>query len=946
MFQIAREFNVSNEAIISYLTGLKYQIRNHMTLLTDEMYDDVMKKFGDNVGDVHDDEYDFKRELKEKRAREKEKQLEEEKRYQEKVRASMLIQSKTAAQHKSAKAGGVGEVQISDEELKSQDAAAEEEKVQKLKKTTREKEITPAKDKVKSKTRKPSKGEVQEEDVTISPDAEEAVSELISPKKKVEPTLQEEKQKEVSEVTPETAAADKKEPKKKTEVDTKPDERSKPRDKVAEVKEEIKRRKEAAALPSDEAKVDKGKPKKKLRKKLKAKERLDQPGQSDEDGSEKKFKKKKKKDHVQEPAAEVKQEKFKKKGKKKKKFKISEEEVEESIRQTLSLMEDGGKGKKRRKRVKAVDDDYEDEEQILKVHEYISVSEFAAQMDLEPSDVIKKCLEYGILASINHRLDEDTIVTIADEFGYKVEIVPEYGSDKFEEQDEEEDAVPRPPVVTIMGHVDHGKTSLLDYIRNSNITESEAGGITQHIGAYEVSVNGRSITFLDTPGHEAFTAMRARGAQATDIVVLIIAADDSVMPQTVEAINHSKAAGVPIIVAINKIDKSNANPEMIKKQLAEHDILVEGWGGKYQCIEISAKFGEGVDKLLDSILLEAEMLELKANPDRLARGVVIESELDKGMGIVATVLVQKGTLKIGDPFISGQYSGRVKSLFNDKGDKTRKAAPSMPVQVLGFSGLPQAGDTFIVLESERDVKQISFNRQQIRREIEQRKIKHVTLDEISRRIKDGEVKELSIIIKADVDGSSEALSDSLVKLSNNEVAVNIIHKGVGAISESDVLLAMASDAVIIGFHVRPTVKAREIARREKVDIRIYTVIYDAISDVKDALEGLLEPEFEEKNLSVVEVRDIFKVPKVGTVAGCYVVSGKVTRNDKAKLYRDDKLIHDGRITSLKRFKEDVKEVASGFECGMAFENFDDIKVNDIIETYKIEEIKRKLIIPK
>jgi translation initiation factor IF-2 len=418
------------------------------------------------------------------------------------------------------------------------------------------------------------------------------------------------------------------------------------------------------------------------------------------------------------------------------------------------------------------------------------------------------------------------------------------------------------------------------------------------------------------------------------------------MPQTIEAINHAKAADVPIIVAINKIDKANANPEMIKKQLADRDVLIESWGGKYQSVEISAKSGIGIDKLLESIIVESEILELKANPDRLARGVVIESKLDKGKGIIATVLVQKGSLKVGDPFIAGQFSGRVRGLFNDRGQKTKEAGPSKPVMVLGFSGLPQAGDTFTVLESEKDTKEISFRRQQIKREQDFRKIKHLTLDQISKRIKEGQVKELSIILKGDVDGSVEAIGDSLSKLSNEEVAVKIIHKGVGAVSESDVLLASASDAVVIGFQVRPTIKAREIAQRENVDIRLYKVIYNAISDVKDALEGLLEPEFEEKNLSVIEVREIFKVPKIGLVAGCYVVSGKVTRNDKAKLFRNDRLIYDGKIDSLKRFKEDAKEVVGGFECGVALDGFDDIKVNDVIETYRLDEIKRSLVLAK
>jgi translation initiation factor IF-2 len=493
-----------------------------------------------------------------------------------------------------------------------------------------------------------------------------------------------------------------------------------------------------------------------------------------------------------------------------------------------------------------------------------------------------------------------------------------------------------------MGHVDHGKTSLLDFIRNSNIIGGEAGGITQHIGAYKVKDKDRLITLLDTPGHEAFTAMRARGAQATDIVILVVAADDNVMPQTIEAIDHAKAANVPIVVAINKIDKPNANIEMIKKQLSEHDVLIEEWGGKYQCIEISAKLGQNIDKLLESLLIEAEMLELKANPDRFAKGVVIESKLDKGKGVVATILVKKGTLKISDPFIVGQYNGKVRSMFDEFGKKHKTAGPSIPIQVTGFSGMPQAGDSFIVLKSEKDTKEISSKRQQLKREQDHRYFKHMTLDEISQQIKKGVVKELSLVIKADVAGSVEAINDSLSKLSTDEVTVNVVLKGVGAISESDVLLASASNAIILGFQVRPTIKAREVAKKEKVDIRLYKVIYDAISDIHDALEGLLEPDFKEENLGSVEVREIFKVPKIGTVAGCYVISGKITRNDLVRLYRQDKLIFEGHINSLKRFKDDVKEVVSGFECGIGLENYNDIKVGDIIESYKMIEVKRTL----
>jgi translation initiation factor IF-2 len=608
---------------------------------------------------------------------------------------------------------------------------------------------------------------------------------------------------------------------------------------------------------------------------------------------------------------------------------------------------DETKPKRRRRKTKeAVGEETEEVKQVIKVSEFISAAELADLLDVEPSEVIKKCLELGMMISINQRLDMDTIITVSDEFGYEVEVVQEYGADLIEKLEETEikdkEAKIRPPVVTIMGHVDHGKTSLLDYIRKSNIIADEAGGITQHIGAYEVTVNSRSITFLDTPGHEAFTAMRARGAQVTDLVVLIVAADDGVQPQTLEAINHASAAGVPIVVAINKIDKPGANAEVVKKQLAENNILVEEWGGKYQCAEISAKKGVGVDKLLDMILLEADVLELKANPDRPGRGIIIESKLDKGKGPVGTVLVQQGTIRVGQLFIAGQYSGKVRAMYNERNQKVLAAPPSSPVQIVGFDGVPQAGDTFVIMDSEREVREISAKRQQLKREQDFRRRRHITLDQISQRIRHGEVKELNIILKADVDGSIEALSDALLRLSNEEVAVKIIHKAVGGISESDVLLASASDAIIIGFQVRPTLQARDLAKKEDIDIRLYRVIYDAVEDVKSALEGLLEPEISEEITSTIEVRNTFRVPKVGTVAGCYVVSGKVIRNDLAKIYREDKLIHETRIASLKRFKDDVREVTSGFECGIGLEGFDDIKVGDIIETYKQVKTARKL----
>ncbi|MEK6756269.1 MAG: translation initiation factor IF-2, partial [Bacteroidota bacterium] len=535
-------------------------------------------------------------------------------------------------------------------------------------------------------------------------------------------------------------------------------------------------------------------------------------------------------------------------------------------------------------------------------------------------------------------------VDMADEFGFQVDFESEFTADiLFDVEDDPSTLKHRPPVVTIMGHVDHGKTSLLDYVRNANVVAGEAGGITQHIGAYEVTLEDeKQITFLDTPGHEAFTAMRARGAQVTDIVVLVVAADDNVMPQTVEAISHAQAAAVPIVIAINKIDKAEANPERIRQQLSEKAILVEAWGGKYQSVELSAKTGKNVNQLLERILLEAEVLELKANPDRLARGVVIEAELDRGKGIVATVLVKKGSLRIGDSFICGIWSGRVRAMFDERGRRVEVARPSQPVQLIGFDGIPQAGDELVALPSERETRDISLKRQQLKREQDFRQRRMITLDDISKQIKEGQVKDLPIIVKGDVDGSVEALSDSLMKLSTGEVKVVVIHKGVGAISETDVLLAAASRAVIIGFHVRPNLNARRLAEVEEVDIRLYNIIYNAINEVKSALEGMLAPSISEQILATVEVRDVFKISKVGTIAGCYVQDGKIVRNNKVRVVRDALVVFAGGIASLKRFKEDVREVEQGFECGVGLEGFNDIKVGDVIEAYTIVETKRKL----
>jgi len=643
-----------------------------------------------------------------------------------------------------------------------------------------------------------------------------------------------------------------------------------------------------------------------------------------------------------------------KKKKRVRRFEVDEREVKEAIRKTLMSMDDASapgraSARKRKRREREALEEKRLEEKsiagkLLKVNEYISVSELANLMSVPVSDVITKCIELGLMVSINQRLDVETITLVADEFEFDIELQEEYTSDAVEDSDDEQEELQsRPPVVTIMGHVDHGKTSLLDYIRRTNVVAGESGGITQHIGAYKVILdNGRSITFLDTPGHEAFTAMRARGAQLTDIVVLVVAADDAVMPQTIEAINHAQAAGVPIVVAINKIDKPGANPERLKQQLADRNILVEEWGGKYQSVEISAKHGTKVDQLLEKIILEAEILDLKANPERLARGVVVESELDKGKGITGTILVQKGTLKIGDPFIAGIYQGKVRAMFDERGNKVVEAPPATPVLVLGFEGPPQAGDSFVVVESERVARDIGIKRQQLKREQDQKQIHHLTLDEIAKQISIGGVKELPLIVKGDVDGSVEALADSLLKLSTEEVKINVIHKGVGGISESDVLLADASRAIIIGFHVRPNLNARKLAEKQRVDIRLYSVIYNAINEVKSALEGLLSPIISEEVTATLEVRDIFKVPKFGTVAGCYVLEGKIARSNKIRLIREGIVIFEGDIGTLKRFKDDVREVDAGYECGLNVANYNDVKVSDIIEAYKLIETKKTL----
>lgn len=635
---------------------------------------------------------------------------------------------------------------------------------------------------------------------------------------------------------------------------------------------------------------------------------------------------------------------------------LTEEEIQAQIKETLArLSEKGNKSKtskyRREKREEVRDrmaekaEMLEADKKLLKVAEFVSANQLAQMMNVQVTQIISTCMSLGLFVSINQRLDAETISIVAEEFGYKVEFGTAEDLESIGEEDKDapEDLISRPPIVTVMGHVDHGKTSLLDFIRKANVVAGEAGGITQHIGAYNINLpSGRSITFLDTPGHEAFTAMRARGAKLTDIAIIVIAADDSIMPQTREAINHAQAAGVQMIFAINKIDKPGANPDKIREALSTMNILVEEWGGKYQCQEVSAKMGKNIDLLLEKVLLEADMMDLKANPKRNALGSVIEASMEEGRGYVATILVQSGTLKIGDVMLAGSFSGRVRAMFNERGQKVDQAGPSHPVKVLGLSGAPTAGDKFNVMNDEREAREIANKRLVLQREQGIRTHKHITLDEIGRRLAIGDFKELNVIVKGDVDGSIEALSDSLLKLSTEKVAVNIIHKSVGAISESDVLLASASNAIIIGFQVRPSTSARKLAEIEEIDIRLYSIIYDAINEIKAAMEGMLAPEFEEKIVCNIEVREVFKITKVGTIAGCYVLDGKVTRNTKVRVIRDGIVIHTGALGSLKRFKDDVKEVAAGYECGLDIEGFNDIVVGDIIEGYDMIEIKAKL----
>ncbi|MEK7729173.1 MAG: translation initiation factor IF-2 [candidate division KSB1 bacterium] len=901
--QVAKEFNISTEALTGFLAEHAFEVHSPMTAVPDEIYELAVKRFTKEPVITRSADQEFRRHIRDKKLEEEKEKARARQQYDERLRVTTnLMESRTHVGGRKSEPRGTTATRTS---RTSKHAPEEVANLQHPHESVKphDAKLEP----VVAKGAEPVARAASEAplDARHVPTLHERVVSLITQEdlhsKLPIPNVSEHEVKVVTSEKPKT------EPKGEDAADKK--------------KKKRRRRKKKSVTPDPSV--------------------LEDLGVTPEDREEE-FPKEKIR-HLD--AADASKRTGVKKPKKRKK-KISEEEIEESIRQTLAAMESVGKPrpKRRRERGESGEAEVEDESRIS-VPEFISASDLSKYLHVDPSEVIRKCLSLGMIISINQRLDGETIITLADEFGYDAEIVREYGTEESANDDAVEETMQlrsRPPVVTIMGHVDHGKTSLLDFLRKSNITAGESGGITQHIGAYEVGFNGRAITFLDTPGHEAFTAMRARGAKATDIVILVVAADDGVQQQTLEAVSHARAASVPMVVAINKIDKGSANPDSIKQQLAQHGVLVESWGGKVQSAEISAKKGTGIEHLLELVLLEADLLDLKANPERRGRGIVVEAELDKGKGPVATVLVQTGTLRIGDPFVAGHMHGKVRAMYDENGRRMHEAPPSRPVRVVGFSGVPSAGDLLTVMTTEQEAKEVGLKRQQLKRAQDFRKVKHMTLDQLSKQVKEGAVKELHMIVKGDMDGSVEALSDSLLKLSTNEVAVKVIHKGVGGISESDVLLAAASDAVVFGFHVRATQQAREIAEHESVDIRLYKIIYDAVNDVKAALEGMLEPELSEQVTSSVNVRETFKIPKVGTIAGCYVQSGKINRNDNIRLYRNDKLIHEGKITSLKRFKDDAREVASGFECGVGLAGYDDVHVGDVIESFQVIKTKRTL----
>ena len=922
--KVLREFNISLDRAVEFLNSKGHEIEARPTtkispevyqVLFDEFQTDKSKKVASKeVGEekrkekeelrlAREREQEEKRKAEEKKEKEREKEQEEEE----------VISSRT-------KLAGPKKVGKIDLDKKPGEAPKEEEKESKPEQPQEEKAPAPAEE------AKPEKKEEPKEE----PKKEEPAKEEEEPQAKKEAEPSEEKPKE---------------------QETSKEEASKEGDSKEEGSDTIKTNYTKLSGPNFTGeKID-------LSQFKKPKKKEDKKAEDDKKDKRKKRRRRISKD-VKPGAGGAAGAGRKTRGKRSRpiaKEEPSEEEVQKQVRETLEKLQGkSGKGKgakyRRGKRDQHRQRSEEDlaqqelESKILKVTEFVTVSEIAAMMDVPVTKVISACMSLGMMVTMNQRLDAETLSIVADEFGYEVEFVTADVEETVEEQEENpEDLVERAPIVTVMGHVDHGKTSLLDYIRKENVIAGESGGITQHIGAYAVQLEkGQKITFLDTPGHEAFTAMRARGAQVTDIAIIVIAADDDVMPQTKEAISHAQAAGVPIIFAINKSDLPTANPEKIKERLAGMNLLVEDWGGKIQSEDMSAKTGLHVKELLEKVLLEAEILELQANPDKLANGTVVEAFLDKGRGYVATILVQSGTLKIGDYVLAGRHSGKVKAMHDERGREVKEAGPSTPVSILGLDGAPQAGDKFKVMSDEREAKDIAAKRTQLQREQSVRTQRHITLDEIGRRIALGEFKELNIILKGDVDGSVEALTDSFQKLSTEEIQVNIIHKGVGAITESDVLLASASDAIIVGFNVRPAGNARQVADKEEIDIRTYSIIYDAINDLKDAMEGMLSPELKEEITGTAEIREIFKVSKVGSIAGCMVTSGKIYRSSGVRLIRDGVVVYTGELASLKRFKDDVKEVSKGYDCGMQIKNYNDIKEGDVIEAFREVEVKKKL----
>jgi translation initiation factor IF-2 len=962
--KIAREFNVGISTIVEFLTKKGYEVdSNPNSKISSDIYDILVDEYSTDISAKKEsDRLSFKN-LRDEKETISINDIDQQRPSQQTSEEEVFIKDPSAK-------GSIEMPEAQEDEVVEKAAVKEEKTIEKSEEVSdRKDENKPGKDlKVVGKIdldtisgkRKPAaKAKKEEPGVKEEPKEDkiakkENVTEAAGKTKKAKEEVKEEvKEKVKSEAEPETIADDSVS---QVEKDTKKAAEAKSKEEKAKVKPEedsnfIKTEITKITGPSVVGKIDlpvKDKEKKAVNKEALKKRRKrirKETGRVDIGGK------------PQRTAEQKTKTPNKQEGKKRRRTlrpEVSEEDVQKQVKETLARLTDRGKSKaskyRREKRdaasVKLQEEEKraEEDRNILKVTEFVSVQELASMMDVMATEVIATCMDLGMFVSINQRLDAETLSLVAEEFNYQVEFISVEVQEAIAEiEDTPEELVPRPPIVTVMGHVDHGKTKLLDYVRSANVVAGEAGGITQHIGAYGVSLDdGRNITFLDTPGHEAFTAMRARGAQATDIVIIVVAADDGVKPQTVEAINHAQAAGVPIVFAINKIDKPTANPEKIKEALANMNLLVEDWGGKYQSQEISAKNGINISELLEKVLLEAEMLDLKANPNKDASGSVIESSLDKGRGFVATILVQNGTLELGDIVLAGSHFGHVKAMYNERGKKIESAGPATPVLILGLNGAPQAGDKFNVMQGDKEAKEIATKRELLQREQDQRTQKHITLDEIGRRIAIGNFQELNIIVKGDVDGSVEALSDSLIKLGTEEIQLNVIHKAVGQIKEDDIMLAAASNAIIVGFQVRPSMVARKLAEKEEIDVRLYSVIYDAIEEVRAAMEGMLSPDIKEEITSTVEIREVFKITKVGTVAGCMVKEGKITRNSRIRVIREGIVVYSGELGSLKRFKEDVKDVASGYECGLNIANFNDIKVGDVIEAYKEVEVLKKL----